>query len=73
MNLVERFFADLTQDVVLDGSFVSVQELVSDIEAYLIERNLNPRPYRWKAKGAEILPKIGRAKEALRAQGYGIT
>jgi len=68
MNLVERFFADLTQDVLLNGSFSSVRELINDIEAYLAERNLNPKPYRWKAKGEEILRKIQRARATLEAQ-----
>jgi transposase len=68
LNLVERFFADLTQDVVRDGSFESVRELVKDIELYMSERNLNPAPYKWKAKGEEILRKISRAKRALAEQ-----
>ena len=33
MNLVERFFADLTEDVIRTGSFGSVVELVRDIKA----------------------------------------
>jgi transposase len=65
MNMVERFFADLTQDVVRDGSFESVSALVKDIELYMAERNLNPAPYKWKAKGEEILRKINRAKRKL--------
>ncbi len=65
MNLVERFFADLTQDVIRTGSFASVKELVRDIEAYLAKRNANPRPYKWKAEGAVILDKIKRARAAL--------
>src|SRR5947209_4239904 len=65
MNLVERFFRDLTEDVVREGSFTSVQELVSAILAYLEERNLHPKPYVWKKKGEEILAKIQRAREAL--------
>lgn len=68
LNLVERFFGELTQDVIRDGSFASVRELVKDIEAYLAERNANPKPYKWKAKGEEILRKIQRAKQALEAQ-----
>jgi len=68
LNLVERFFGELTQDVIREGSFSSVRDLVSDIEAYLAERNLEPKPYRWKAKGEEILRKIQRAREALEAQ-----
>jgi transposase len=65
MNLVERFFADLTADVIRAGSFGSVRELVRDIEAYLKERNQSPRPYTWKADGAAILAKIKRARAAL--------
>jgi hypothetical protein len=38
---------------------------VRDIEAYLAERNANPRPYQWKAEGAAILDKIKRARAAL--------
>jgi len=64
MNLVERFFADLTADVVREGSFTHVRELVADIEGYLAQRNANPKPYRWKAKGEEILAKIHRARQA---------
>jgi len=65
MNMVERFFADLTADVVLPGSFQSVKELVQCIEKYMEERNLNPVPYKWKAKGEEILRKIQRAKAKI--------
>lgn len=64
LNLVERFFADLSQEVIRDGSFAHVRELVQDIESYMIERNLEPKPYRWKAKGEEILRKIDRARKA---------
>ena len=65
MNLVERFFADLTGDVIRTGSFGSVGELVRDIKAYLAKRNANPKPYKWKAKGEVILEKIRRARAAL--------
>jgi DDE superfamily endonuclease len=51
LNLVERFFADLTGDVIRAGSFASVGELARDIKAYLDERNANPKPYVWKAEG----------------------
>lgn len=65
MNLVERFFRDLTEDVVREGSFTSTKELVSAIDRYLAERNISPVRYVWKKKGAEILEKIRRAKVAL--------
>ena len=63
MNLVERFFRDLTVDVVRHGSFQSVKELSYAITDYLAERNLNPTRYEWRAKGAEILAKIQRARQ----------
>jgi transposase len=68
MNLVERFFGELTQDVIREGSFASVRDLVADIEAYIADRNLHPKPYKWKAKGEDILRKIQRAKESLKLQ-----
>lgn len=68
LNLVERFFGELTEDVIREGSFASVRALVADIESYLTERNLHPKPYKWKAQGEEILRKIQRARQALAAE-----
>lgn len=65
MNLVERFFADLTADCIREGSFASVRELVKTIEEYLVERNEAPKRYVWRAKGEEILKKIAKAREAM--------
>jgi transposase len=68
MNLVERFFRDLTEDTIREGSFGSVKELETAIFTYLNERNLSPKRYVWKAKGEEILAKIMRAREKLKSQ-----
>jgi transposase len=68
LNLVERFFRDLSQDVVLPGSFTSVKELSAAIGDYLAERNLRPTRYVWKASGQSILDKIHRARAALARQ-----
>mgnify|MGYP006299469941 FL=1 len=64
LNLVERFFADITNDVIRDGSFRNVRQLVKAMEMYLAERNLKPKPYKWKADGETILRKIKKAKAA---------
>ena len=64
LNLVERFFRDLTEDVVREGSFESVRQLVQAMETYLAERNLAPKRYVWRKKGEEILAKIARARAA---------
>lgn len=65
MNLVERFLRDITEDVIREGSFGHVQELINDIELYLKQRNAEPKPYRWSAKGEEILAKIHKARQKL--------
>lgn len=64
LNLVERFFADLTA-VIRDGSFTSVAELRREIVRHLVEHNDDPRPYKWTANGEDILAKIGRARARL--------
>ena len=64
LNMVERFFADLTA-VVREGSFASVRQLIRDIELRLAQRHLHPRPYKWTATGEDILAKIQRARNKL--------
>ena len=63
MNMVERFFRDLSQQAILPGSFGSVAELVDTINLYLSQHNLEPKRYVWHAKGQEVLNKIHRAWE----------
>jgi len=65
MNLVERFFADLTADCVREGSFGSVRELIEAIDEFLAVRNEEPKRYVWRAKGEDILRKIEKAKAVL--------
>jgi len=65
MNLVERFFADLTADCVREGSFESVRELIEAIDEFLAVRNEEPKRYVWRAKGEDILRKIEKAKAVL--------
>ena len=65
MNLVERFFADLTEDCVREGSFESVRALIEAIDEFLAVRTEEPKRYVWRAKGEDILRKIEKAKAAL--------
>lgn len=69
MNMVERFFRDLT-DFLREGSFTSTRQLADAIIAYLSERNRNPKRYVWRAEGQQILRKIERARAALAAAAY---
>jgi transposase len=64
MNLVERFFGDLTP-FISEKSFASTRELADAIITFLTVRNDIPRRYVWKAKGEDILRKIDAARQAL--------
>jgi len=66
LNLVERFFRDLT-DVITEKSFASVSQLSEAIIGFLAERNKNAKRYLWRAKGEEILRKIEAARQAMAA------
>ena len=65
LNLVERFFADLTEECVREGSFRGVRQLIKAIEEYMAARNDEPKRYVWRAEGQQILAKIQRARAAL--------
>lgn len=65
LNMVERFFRDLTTRRVRAGIFKSVAELEAAIEDYLRHHNTQPKPFIWTAKAADILAKVTRAKTAL--------
>jgi len=67
INLVERFFGDLTP-FISEQSFTSTRELADAIITFLTARNDNPRRYVWKAKGEDILRKIDAARQALNVQ-----
>ena len=65
---MERFFGDITQEAIREGSFSSVKELAEAIIAYLAERNAHPKRYVWRAEGQKILEKIQRARLRLQEQ-----
>src|SRR5216117_2232299 len=73
LNLVERWFRELTQKAVRRGAFFSVPDLIAAIEAFLAGWNENPRPFVWTAKLEEILKKIERARAKLEAIQPGST
>jgi len=65
LNLVERFFAEITDKAIRRGIFTSVKALEAAITNYIEHRNRNPRPFTWTATIDEILAKVGRAQSAL--------
>ncbi len=65
LNMVERFFRDLTQNGLRRGVFHNVGELVTAIGNYIAQHNKKPKPFIWTAKAADILEKVKRARAAL--------
>ena len=67
LNLVERWFAEITRKRIRRSTFRSVAELNRAIYQYLRENNKNPRPFTWTASASMIMGKINHCKEALDA------
>ena len=65
LNLVERWFCELTQKSVRRGSFHSVDELEQAIAAFLKAWNSNPTPFVWTASIEKILEKVERCRRRL--------
>ena len=65
LNMVERFFRDLTVNRLRRGVFRSVEALISDIIDYLKIHNAHPKPYIWTAKASDVLAKVKRPCQAL--------
>lgn len=64
LNLVERWFAEITRKRIRRGTFRSVPELVEAIATYVALNNANPKPFRWTKSVEQILEKVGRCKDA---------
>jgi transposase len=65
LNMVERFFAEITRQRIRRGVFQSVAELKSAIMEYLENHNADLKPFVWTKSAGEILEKVARAKQAL--------
>jgi transposase len=66
LNLVERWFKELTDKRLRRGRFTSVPELTEAITAWAENWNAAPRPFVWKATAADIIAKVQRGRDALR-------
>jgi len=65
LNLVERFFAEITSRRIRRGSYSSVDDLEATIFEYLAQHNEKPKPFRWTKTAHDILTRERRALEAL--------
>jgi transposase len=65
LNLVERFFAEITNKAIRRGTFTSVRDLEDTIRAYLNAHNKDPKPFKWTATAESILDKVNRGLRTL--------
>ncbi len=65
LNMVERWFRDLTTKRLKRGSFASVPELIAAIEDYIANHNNEPKPFVWTKTAEEIIEKVKRGRAAL--------
>jgi transposase len=73
LNLVERWFAELSQKAVRRGAFKSVADLQKAIEAFMRSWNANPSPFIWTATVESILEKLERCRRRLEDVQPGCT
>lgn len=65
LNMVERFFRDITTERLRRGVFTSVPELIGAIDEYIAHHNTNPKPFIWTKSARDILQKVIRANNRL--------
>jgi transposase len=65
LNLIERWFAELTNKRIRRGSFLSVDDLIAAIEDFLDAWNENPKPFVWTATVDSIVAKLARCRQTL--------
>lgn len=65
LNLVERWFGEITRKRIRRGTFQSVAELIEAIEDYIQINNANPKPFIWTKTADEIIEKVNRCKGVL--------
>jgi transposase len=71
LNMVERFFRDITTERLRRGVFTSVPELVAAIDEYVAHHNINPKPFIWTKSARDILQKVIRANSRLSSKQNG--
>ena len=70
LNLVERFFAELTQKQIKRGTHRSTRALVTAIENFIEVRNEEPRPFVWTKSADQILASIARYCQRTSDSGH---
>ncbi len=73
LNLVERWFGELTGKRVRRGTFISVPDLIAAIDEFVAAWNGNPKPFIWTATVESIVEKLKRCRQTLEQIQPGCT
>ena len=73
LNLVERWFGELSRQCIRRGAFFSVEDLQKAIREFLDAWNENPKPLVWTATVESILEKLSRCRQTLEKIQPGCT
>jgi transposase/DNA-binding XRE family transcriptional regulator len=65
LNMVERFFRDISENSLRRGVFRSVDALVQTLDEHIARHNEDPKPFIWTATAEDILAKVSRARQSL--------
>ncbi len=65
LNMVERFFRDITTERLRRGAFANVPVLIAAIDEYIAHHNTQPKPFIWTKSARDILQKVMRANSRL--------
>ncbi|MFO0867768.1 MAG: IS630 family transposase [Pirellulales bacterium] len=65
LNVIERWFRDITQNRIRNGVFRNVPQLIQAIRDYIDHHNANPTTFVWTKKAEDILEKVARARASL--------
>jgi hypothetical protein len=65
LNMIERFFRDITTERLRRGVFISVADLINAIDEYVAHHNTDPKPFIWTKSARDVLQKVIRANSHL--------
>ena len=65
LNMVERFFRNISENRIRRGFFRPIPELEAAIQTYIANHNAAPKPFIWTASATDILAEVTRARKAL--------
>jgi hypothetical protein len=65
LNVIERWFREITDKRIRRGTFKNVGQLIAAIQEFIEQHNSSPEPFVWTAKADDILAKVARARATL--------